>query len=75
MSMGVIMKAFNAKQFNRPIDFYFEFVPQIILLLAMFGFMDLLIVIKWLTNYDTMVDAKPPSVITSMITMFLGLGE
>ena len=41
----------------------------------MFGFMDLLIVVKWLTNYSEMEGAKPPSVITSMITMFLGLGE
>lgn len=41
----------------------------------MFGFMDLLIIVKWLTNFDLMENAKPASVITSMITMFLGFGE
>jgi len=52
MALGVCMKAFNAVQFKRPIDFIFEFIPQIILLLCLFGFMDLLIVMKWLTNFD-----------------------
>lgn len=69
------MKAFNSVEFKRPIDFIFEFLPQIVLLFALFGFMDLLIIVKWLTNYNEMVDAKPPSVITSMITMCLGFGE
>jgi hypothetical protein len=41
----------------------------------MFGFMDLLIVVKWLTNFDTMGNAKPASVITSIITIFLCVGE
>lgn len=41
----------------------------------MFGFMDLLIVVKWMTNWETFSNAKPPSVITSMITMFLGFGD
>ena len=44
------------------------------MLFALFGFMDLLIFVKWLTNYETMVGAKPPSVITSMINMCLGFG-
>jgi V-type H+-transporting ATPase subunit a len=75
MALGVLMKALNAIQYNKKIDFFFEFVPQIVLLIAMFGFMDLLIVVKWLTNYELIKGAKPPSVITAMITMFLGLGE
>jgi hypothetical protein len=37
--------------------------------------MDLLIFIKWLTNYEVIPGSTPPSVITSMITMFLGMGE
>jgi V-type ATPase 116kDa subunit family len=45
------------------------------MLLVLFGFMDLMIVVKWLTNYSTMVGANPPSVITSMITMCLNFGN
>jgi len=52
MSLGVFMKAFNSIHQKKTIDFFFEFIPQIVLLLVLFGFMDLLIVIKWVTNYD-----------------------
>jgi len=37
--------------------------------------MDFLIIAKWLTNYDSMVGATPPSIITCMITMFLNFGK
>ena len=75
MSFGVFMKGLNSIFFKRPIDFFFEFLPQIILLLALFGFMDLLIIAKWLTDYSQMDGAKPPSIISSMIAMFLNFGH
>jgi hypothetical protein len=37
--------------------------------------MDMLIVIKWLTDFSAMEGAKPPSIIASMIVMCLGFGE
>lgn len=44
------------------------------MLLAIFGFMDLLIIVKWLTNYAAMQGASPPSVISNMIVMCLNFG-
>ena len=67
MALGVCMKAANSLYFKRYVEFIFEFIPQIVLLLALFGFMDLLIVVKWTTDYDSMVGASPPSVISMMI--------
>jgi V-type H+-transporting ATPase subunit a len=52
MSLGVLMKGMNALHHRSAIDFFFEFVPQIIFLLSMFGFMDLMIILKWLKNYE-----------------------
>jgi V-type H+-transporting ATPase subunit a len=52
MSLGIFMKAFNSVHFKRGVDFWFEFIPQIVLLLALFGFMDLLIIVKWLTDFS-----------------------
>ena len=75
MSLGVFMKAFNSLKFRRHIDFFFEFLPQIILLWVLFGFMDLMIIIKWNTNYNEIEGAKPPSVITQMIVMCLNFGK
>jgi V-type H+-transporting ATPase subunit a len=47
MSMGIIMKGLNSLYFKRLVDFFFEFIPQIIFLLALFGWMDILIIAKW----------------------------
>ena len=47
MSMGIIIKGLNSLYFKRMLDFFFEFIPQIILLLALFGWMDALIIGKW----------------------------
>ena len=34
---------------RKPLDFVLEFIPQIIFLVGMFGYMDFLIVLKWIT--------------------------
>lgn len=52
MALGVFMKAINSVKFNSKIDFIFEFIPQIVLLISLFGFMDLMIILKWLTDYS-----------------------
>ena len=68
MSLGVLMKALNSIYFNSKIDFFFEFVPQLILLVGLFGYMDLLIIVKWLTNY-TGHESLAPSIINTMINI------
>lgn len=52
MSLGICMKGLNAIYFNRPLDFIFEFIPQIILLNVLFGWMDVLIIAKWLYPFQ-----------------------
>eukprot|EP00343_Euplotes_focardii_P010167 CAMPEP_0205829538 /NCGR_PEP_ID=MMETSP0206-20130828/38423_1 /ASSEMBLY_ACC=CAM_ASM_000279 /TAXON_ID=36767 /ORGANISM="Euplotes focardii, Strain TN1" /LENGTH=512 /DNA_ID=CAMNT_0053132345 /DNA_START=128 /DNA_END=1666 /DNA_ORIENTATION=+ len=74
MSLGIIMKGFNAVHFKRPIEFFFEFIPQIILMLCLFGYMDYLIIVKWMTNWEGRTD-RAPGIISTMIGMFLNLGE
>ena len=74
MSLGVLMKAFNAIHFRRSVDFWHEFVPQILLLWALFGYMDVLIIMKWTTNYEGR-EGEAPSIITFMINMFLNGGK
>lgn len=74
MSLGIFMKAFNAFYFMTLVDFFFEFLPQITLLLCLFGFMDMLIVVKWLTNWEGRT-GRAPSIISIMINMFLSQGQ
>lgn len=72
MSLGIFLKASNALYFNQKLDFYFEFIPQIILLWSIFGYMITLIIVKWLTYYENTSIA--PSIIGYMIEMFLNFG-
>jgi len=53
MSLGICMKGFNAIHFRSTIDFCFEFIPQILLILCLFGWMDILIIAKWLYTVNT----------------------
>jgi len=75
MAIGIILKAYNAVFFKRFSEVLFEFIPQILLLTALFGFMDFLIIAKWSTNWYANPNAQPPSIITNMINMFLGGGK
>lgn len=86
MSLGIIMKGLNSLYFRKTVDFLFEFIPQLVLLLALFGWMDILIIAKWFEpkdiegyySYDNpdQVDQYnqihyTPAIITTMIDMFL----
>ena len=80
MSVGVCVKAANALYFRRKVDFYFEFIPQFIFLVGLFGYMDFLIIFKWLKLWDERVGQVPPeawapSVISTMMNVGLKLGE
>lgn len=73
MGLGVCMKAFNARHFNNKMDFFFEFLPQIILLFVLFGYMDWMIIAKWTTDF-TGRENEAPSIISNMIDMALNGG-
>ena len=73
MTLGVFIKATNTIHFCRVIDFVFEFIPQLIFLVLLFGYMDFLIVLKWTVDWG-LYAADSPSVITTMINLPLKLG-
>lgn len=72
------MKGFNTLYNKDMLGFVGEFIPQIILMLALFGWMDLLIIMKWLTPWqmgDQDTTHSAPSIISAMISMFLNFGS
>ena len=73
MSLGIFLKALNSIYFKRRLDLFFEFIPQLILFWVIFGYLILLIFVKWLKVYsDT---SKAPSIVGYMIDMFLTFGS
>jgi V-type H+-transporting ATPase subunit a len=72
MSLGICLKAVNSIKLRKPLDFFFEFLPQLILFESIFGYMVLLIIVKWRTFYED--TSRAPSIISYMIDMFLKMG-
>ncbi|XP_062081977.1 V-type proton ATPase subunit a1 isoform X1 [Humulus lupulus] len=50
MNLGIIISYFNAHFFSSSIDIRYQFVPQLIFLNSLFGYLSLLIIIKWCTG-------------------------
>ena len=73
MSLGIFMKAINSIHFRNWLDFFAEFIPQIIFLWCLFGFMDVLIIAKWVIHWPNTNLA--PSIITTMVNMVLKGGD
>ena len=73
MLLGIVLKSFNAIYNSEFIEYIFEFWPQFIMMNCWFGYMTILIITKWCTFYpDTSV---APSIVASMIDMFLKFGS
>lgn len=66
MTMGVILKGMNAVFFGKSYDFWHEFLPQLIFMVGFFGYMNFMIIIKWMTDWSS-VNQNGPSVITLLI--------
>ncbi|XP_021753540.1 V-type proton ATPase subunit a3-like [Chenopodium quinoa] len=50
MNLGIMMSFFNAKFFRSCVDIWFQFIPQMIFLNSLFGYLSFLIVLKWCTG-------------------------
>ena len=74
MILGLFLKGFNGIYFGDYVDFLFEFIPQLIFMCLLFGYMCLMIYIKWGTDWsdDT---SKAPSLISQLLMLFLNMGS
>ncbi|XP_075649667.1 V-type proton ATPase subunit a2-like [Castanea sativa] len=50
MNLGIILSYFNAKFYGDDINIWYQFVPQLIFLNSLFGYLSLLIIVKWCTG-------------------------
>ena len=82
MLFGVFLSLGNHKYFGESISIWAEFVPQVIFLLGMFGYLAFLMIIKWWIYYATNDPAAlpnsqgcAPSVLITFINMVLFKSE
>ncbi|KAK1429219.1 hypothetical protein QVD17_11425 [Tagetes erecta] len=50
MNLGIILSYYNSKFFQNGIDIWYQFIPQMIFLNSLFGYLSLLIIVKWCTG-------------------------
>lgn len=71
MVAGLLLRFANAMFERNGVDFLCECVPMMVFMVCFFGFMDLMIMYKWVTPME-----DPPSIINSLICMGMGpLGQ
>ncbi|KAK2665404.1 hypothetical protein Ddye_003978 [Dipteronia dyeriana] len=52
MNLGILLSYFNATFFRNSVNIWFQFVPQMIFLNSLFGYLSLLIIVKWCTGSE-----------------------
>jgi len=70
MAFGVVLSLFNHKYFGRTVNILCEFIPQMIFLMFIFGYMNIMIFAKWF-KYDYNNANNAPSILINLINMFL----
>merc|ERR1719471_1162521 len=77
MMFGLVLSFWNSKFFGKAINITMEFIPQVLFLLCMFGYMSLLMFHKW-TAYTaggfgdvTTTERCAPSILITFINMVL----
>ncbi|CAN1255944.1 V-type proton ATPase subunit a3 [Linum perenne] len=50
MNLGIILSYFNAIYFKNSLNIWFQFIPQMIFMNSVFGYLSVLIIMKWLTG-------------------------
>eukprot|EP01137_Pigoraptor_chileana_P013444 Opistho-2@66966 len=69
MLFGVSLGLFNHRYFRRPINIFCEWIPQVLFLVCIFGYLCFMIIYKWANP------GNAPSVLLALINMFLKSGE
>ena len=69
MLLGIFMHCLNAIHFKKWYNIFFEFIPQMLFMLSIFGYMDFLIILKWVKHWPD--PSKAPNILNVLIQMFL----
>ncbi|KAL3836931.1 hypothetical protein ACJMK2_022337, partial [Sinanodonta woodiana] len=70
MLFGVSLSLLNHRYFKKPLNIICEFIPQLIFMCAIFGYLIILIFVKW-THFTSKDSSSAPNLLIGLINMFL----
>lgn len=81
MSFALCLNIPNAIHYKKPVNIYGEFIPKMLLLQSLFGYLVFVIVYKWTTDWyeqdanGVVFRNNPPNLLNTLIYMFLSPGK
>lgn len=73
MTFALCLQIPNHIRFKRSIDIWTNFIPQVLFLESIFGYLVVCILYKWSVDWSK-TDRQPPSLLNMLIDMFLSPG-
>uniref|UniRef100_A0A8U7P9G9 V-type proton ATPase subunit a n=1 Tax=Corvus moneduloides TaxID=1196302 RepID=A0A8U7P9G9_CORMO len=70
MTFGVVLGLFNHLHFKKTYNIYLVFIPELLFMLCIFGYLVFMIFFKWLA-YSAEDSTSAPSILIQFINMFL----
>ncbi|EJD46160.1 V0/A0 complex, 116-kDa subunit of ATPase [Auricularia subglabra TFB-10046 SS5] len=73
MTFAICLQVPNFLHFKNKSSIWAEFIPQMLFMHSLFGYLVICIIVKWLTDWSK-TDAAPPGLLNMLIYMFLSPG-
>ena len=74
MTFAICLQVPNHIHFKKPLNIYAEFIPQILFMWSIFGYLVICIIYKWSVDWGQS-SATPPGLLNMLIYMFLSPGS
>ncbi|ORY21987.1 V-type ATPase, V0 complex, 116kDa subunit family [Naematelia encephala] len=74
MSFAIFLQVPNHIHFKKPLNIYAEFIPQILFMWSIFGYLVICIIYKWSVDWSQS-STSPPGLLNMLIYMFLSPGS